>query len=157
MESEQDIPLPPKIKYFHKCHNLDLTVPGISVKDIGLDSLGIRPEVVPLTALVKGELPADSIFMDVDTSSEDAIRYSMGLNYFNLGFTNGKEELVESEMVGEGLSLIYYPVVAYIVQRGNQISTVFIDGLAKRVFNEIPGEFSIKTEGKDVVGPNPIE
>ncbi len=149
IESETDLPLPPKREIEQKCRAFDLTVPAFDEKSFGLESLGVRPEVVPLIAFQKGNMPQNSRLLDITINPESAKRTSMGFFYYNQGNTDGREEHVTSEMIGEGLSVIYYPVWAYSIARDSMESTLFIDGLAKRVINEIAEAFENSPKGKD--------
>lgn len=139
-----------KKKVFHrKCRHFDLTIPAFDDKSFGLDSLGIRPEVMPLTAYQKEIFPAESIQADIEVSPEEAREKAMAMFFFNLGFAAANKECMSSEMIGEGLSVIYYPVWACSIQQNNMSSTMFIDGLNKRVYNEIPGTFEYRSSGTD--------
>ncbi len=147
--SEEQL-MPLRKKVFHqKCRHFDLTIPGFNNKSFGLDSLGIRPGVMPLVAYHKEIFPQGSIQVDIDVSPEEAKEKAMAMFFFNLGFAAANKECISSEMIGEGLSVIFYPVWAYSIQQNNMSSTMFIDGLNKRVYHEIPGTFEYRTSGLD--------
>jgi predicted RNA-binding Zn-ribbon protein involved in translation (DUF1610 family) len=130
--------------------HFDLTVPAYTNEAFGLDSLGIRPEVMPLTALHNDNFPEDSIKIDIKISPEEAKQKAMALFFMNVGFASLNKELLSSEMIGEGLSLIYYPVWAFNLNQGDFNTTIFIDGLNKRVYHEIPGELKTNSTGIDL-------
>lgn len=150
-----------KKKVFHqKCRHFDLTIPAFDNKSFGLESLGIRPQVMPLTAYQKEIFPSESIQADINVSPEAAKEKAMAMFFFNLGFAAANKECMSSEMIGEGLSVIYYPVWAYSIRQNNMSSTTFIDGLNKRVYHEIPGTFDYRASGLDgsrAVEMNPVQ
>ncbi len=149
-DDDEEHLMPLKKKVFHrKCRHFDLTIPAFDNKSFGLDSLGVRPEVMPLTAYRKEIFPHESIQVDIEVSPEEAKEKAMAMFFFNLGFAAANKECLSSEMIGEGLSVIYYPVWAYSIQQNNMSSTMFIDGLNKRVFHETPGIFEYRTSGMD--------
>lgn len=133
-----------------KCSHFDLTVPAYTNESFGLESLGIRPEVMPLTALHKDNFPEDSIKIDVKIPPEEAKQKAMAMFFMNVGFASLNKEVLSSEMIGEGLSVIYYPVWAFCLGQGDFITTMFIDGLNKRVYNEIPGQLETHSAGVDL-------
>jgi predicted RNA-binding Zn-ribbon protein involved in translation (DUF1610 family) len=148
-DSEEQL-TPLKKRVFHqKCRHFDLTIPGFNNKSFGLDSLGIRPGVMPLTAYHEEVFPQGSIQADVEVSPEEAREKAMAMFFFNLGFAAGNKECLSSEMIGEGLSVIYYPVWAYSIRQNDMPTTMFVDGLNKRVYHEIPGTFEYRASGLD--------
>jgi len=133
-----------------KSGHFDLTVPAYTNESFGLQSLGIRPEVMPLTALHNDNFPEDSVKIDIKISPEEAKQKSMTMFFMNVGFASLNKEVLSSEMIGEGLSLIYYPVWAFSLSQGDFFTTMFIDGLNKRVYHEIPGEQETPSTGVDL-------
>jgi predicted RNA-binding Zn-ribbon protein involved in translation (DUF1610 family) len=148
---EPDLPvLPGKTVYQQRCRSFDLTVPAFEEKAFVLDSLGVRPEVMPLTAFTNDALPRDAIRVDLTVSPENARKLSMGMFALNLGVASEGKSCVISEMVGDGLSVIYYPVWAYAVRKDGHELTFILDGLAKSVISVIPGLFEYRPTGKDI-------
>jgi predicted RNA-binding Zn-ribbon protein involved in translation (DUF1610 family) len=133
-----------------KCSHFDLTVPAYTNESFGLQSLGIRPEVMPLTALQNDNFPEDSIKIDIKIPPEEAKQEAMAMFFMNIGFSSLNKEVLSSEMIGEGLSVIYYPVWAFTLNQGDFTTTMFIDGLNKRVYHEIPGELKTNSRGSDL-------
>jgi len=161
-EDENDEPSAPiKNTIFHtKCRYFDLTIPAFDKKIFGLDSLGIRPEVMPLTVYHKEIFPPESIMVDLTLSPEEAGQKAMMMFFFGVGVAAINREYLSSEMIGEGLSVIYYPVWAFSVESDGLVSTLFIDGLAKRVYNEIFDTFGYTAGGVDrsrAVELNPVQ
>ncbi len=149
-DDDEEHLMPLKKKVFHrKCRHFDLTIPAFNNKSFGLDSLGVRPEVMPLTAYRTEIFPHESIQVDIEVSPEEAKEKAIAMFFFNLGFASANKECISSEMIGEGLSVIYYPVWAYSIQQNNMSSTMFIDGLNKRVYHEIPDVFEYQPGGAD--------
>jgi predicted RNA-binding Zn-ribbon protein involved in translation (DUF1610 family) len=149
-----------KRTFEQKNRHFDLTVPAFSDESFGLDSLGVRPEVMPLTAFQKDIFPEDSIQVNIDVSPGDAKQSAMAMYFYNLGLASANKECISSEMIGEGLSVIYYPVSAFTIVQQGMPSTVFIDGLNRRVYREIPGRLEYESKGVDkskAVELNPVQ
>jgi hypothetical protein len=144
-----DQPFIPMRTVFHqRCRHFDLTIPAFENKTFGLDSLGVRPEVMPLNVFAKDEIPPNSALIEIEKTENDARTIAMGMFAFNLGFAlEGKEHLI-SEMIREGLSIIYYPVWASHAEMSNMRCTFFIDGLSKRVINEVAEDLEYASAGK---------
>ncbi len=148
-DPEYSIPIV-KRELQRKSGHFDLTIPAYSNEAFGLDSLGIRPEVVPLTALYNDNFPEDSFKIDIKLSPEDAKQSAMMMFFSNIGFASLNKEVMSSEMIGEGLSVIYYPVWAFAMRQTDFETTLFVDGLNKRVYHEIPGEIELQSTGVDL-------
>ena len=142
-------PLPQKTVFHQRCRNFDLTIPAFSEEAFGLDTLGVRPEVVPLNAVTNDNIFKDSVLVDITFSLDEARQQARAMFSFNLGFTSEGKECLISEIVGEILSIIYYPVWSYSMKRDDGEYTLFIDGLAKRVINEIPRPFVYNSKGEN--------
>jgi predicted RNA-binding Zn-ribbon protein involved in translation (DUF1610 family) len=138
-----------KRTFQQKDRHFDLTIPAYSDESFGLDSLGVRPEVMPLTAFQKDIFPEDSVQVNIDVSPDDAKQAAMAMYFYNLGVAAANKECISSEMIGEGLSVIYYPVMAFTISQQGMPSTVFIDGLNRRVYREIPGPLEYKPKRPD--------
>ncbi|OGC90809.1 MAG: hypothetical protein A2W25_12800 [candidate division Zixibacteria bacterium RBG_16_53_22] len=133
--------IPSKTIFHQRCRHFDLTIPAFENKAFGLESLGVRPEVIPLSVFAKDILLPRSIPLGIRVSPDDAKQSAMGMFAFNLGFALEGKEHVISEMIGEGLSIIYYPVWALSATVGGMPVTYFIDGLSKRIINETSEPF----------------
>jgi predicted RNA-binding Zn-ribbon protein involved in translation (DUF1610 family) len=96
---------------------------------------------MPLGIFSKEVIPPESIPIDITVDPAGARQAAMGMFAFNLGFALDGKEHVISEMIGEGLSIIYYPVWTLIALVGGFAVTYFVDGLSRRVINEIPERF----------------
>ncbi len=148
---EGDYDLPMKNTVFHRrCRNFDLTIPAFDNKMFGLDSLGVRPGVMPLTVYHKIFFPSESALLDITVTPEQAEQTAMIMFFFGVGMTAADKNYLSSEMIGEGLSVIYYPVWAYSVERDGMVSTMFIDGLTKDVYHEVFDSFEYNGRGADV-------
>ena len=142
-------PLPPKIVIHQRCRNFDLTIPAFSEEAFGLDTLGVRPEVMPLNAFTNETLFMEVTPVDITFSLDEARQQALAMFSLNLGFATEGKECLTSEIIGELLSIIYYPVWSYGLKMEDGEYTLFIDGLAKRVINEIPGPFEYKPTGRN--------
>lgn len=132
-----------------KCRPYDLTIPAFGDVSFGLESLGIRPQVVPLAVFSKESFPEKSLAVDITVAPEQAEENAMRLFFYNLGWASMNKEYLCSEMIGEGLAVIYYPVWAYSIDQENEESTLFIDGLNKRVYHRIPCMLEYHASGSD--------
>ena len=149
-ETDESEPLPiPNTLFYQKCRHFDLTIPGFDDAAFGLDTLGIRPAVVPLSLFDKDALDPESALLDITLSPADARQRSLAMFAFNLGFTLDGKECLISEIVGTRLSVIYYPVWGYSFHQGANLRTAFIDGLSKRVMNIVEGEYGRQAVGND--------
>jgi LSD1 subclass zinc finger protein len=148
-EIDSETPPPVKVSFYQKCRNLDLTIPGFTDNIFGLDSLGVRPEVMPLTVYIGDNMPSDSVLLDIVSAPKDARQQALGLFAFNLGISLESKECLISEMVGEWLSVIYYPVWAYSVLSRAGETTYFLDGLSKRILNTHVGSIDVVAKGVD--------
>ena len=158
---EGDYEPPMKNTVFHqRCRNFDLTIPAFDNKAFGLDSLGVRPGVMPLTVYQKKNFPPDSSMLDITVTPDQAEQTAMAMYFFGVGLTASDKNYLSSEMIGEGLSVIYYPVWAYSVERDRVLSTMFIDGLTKDIYHEEFDSFDYSGVGTDVsraVELNPVQ
>lgn len=132
-----------------KSRHYDLTIPAFGDDCFGLRSLGIRPQVVPMTTFSKESFPAESVAVDLTVTPEEAEEDAMGLFFYNLGWASMGKEYICSEMIGEGLSVIYYPVWALSIDHGEEKRTLLVDGLSKRVYYQIPRLLDYDPEGVD--------
>jgi len=158
-EGEYDLPMK-STKFHQRCRNFDLTIPGFDEKAFGLDSLGVRPEVMPLTIFQKDNFPSESTKIDIIVSPEEAEQKAMIMFFYGVGLAAENKEYLSSEMIGEGLSVIYYPVWSYSIDKDGMVSTMFIDGLTKKVYHEIFDSFEYRPRGIDnshAVDLNPVQ
>jgi len=145
IELDQTV-IPSKTIFHQRCRHFDLTIPAFENRAFGLESLGIRPEVIPLNIFSRDILPAESVPVDINIGSVDAKKTAMGMFAFNLGFALEGKEHVISEMIAEGLSIIYYPVWSLAASVSEMPVHYFIDGLSKRVINETLEPFEYQSE-----------
>jgi len=133
--------IPSKIIISQRCRHFDLTIPAFENRAFGLDSLGVRPEVIPLSIFSREILPAESIPIDIAIPPNDAKRTAVGMSAYNLSLALEGKELIISEMIGEGLSIIYYPIWALATSMSGSVSTFFLDGLSRKIITETQGIF----------------
>jgi len=158
-EGEFDLPMKTRV-FQQRCRHFDLTIPAFDNKAFGLDSLGVRPEVMPLTVYHKENFPSESTMLDITVSPEDAEQTAMIMYFFGVGITAADKNYLSSEMIGEGLSVIYYPVRVFGIEQDGLVSALFIDGLTRNVYHEIFDAFEYSGRGTDVsraVELNPVQ
>jgi DNA-directed RNA polymerase subunit RPC12/RpoP len=145
IEATDGLPLPVKTKPELKAKDFDVTIPAFDSAVFSLESLGIRPQSVPLYAFRREEIPSDTIIVKSDITPQVAEDQAVALHHSNIALYNKTRPLF-SAMIGEQISRIYFPVWALTHEVGDNLRTVFIDGLAKRGYSQIDGEFNYNNE-----------
>ena len=135
------LPLPIKTRPELKAKDFDVTIPAFDSTVFNLTSLGVRPQSVPLFAFSREEIPADTIIVKSDITPQVAEDQAIALHHSNIALYNKTQPLF-SAMIGEQISRIYFPVWALTHEAGGDLRTIFIDGLAKRGYLQIAGEFN---------------
>jgi len=136
----------------------DVTLPAFTNADFGLTSLGIRPTAVPLYGFSRDEIAENTIIVRSDISPAQAEASALELHRQNLGLYNKSSSLC-SAMIGEQLSVIYFPIWAITYRSTAGASTVFVDALARRGYMMSEEEFIYRggvSEGKNSQYVNPV-
>jgi len=141
IEAADGLPLPIKTKPELKAKDFDVTIPAFDSTIFSLESLGVRPQSVPLFAFSREEIPADTIMVKSVITPQVAEDQAVALHHSNIALYNKSQPLF-SAMIGEQISRIYFPVWAITHEVMGDLRTVFIDGLAKRGYSQTVGEFS---------------
>lgn len=134
---------PEKAECKLKGKDFDVTVPAYTNPEFGLTSLGIRPHALPLYAYRRQEVPERSTIVSSDISPKQAQSRAMLLHKHNIGLYN-KPSPVCSAMIGEKISVIYFPIWAVSHETNGVQITVFIDAIAKRGYRHINRLFKYK-------------
>lgn len=114
-----------------KVKDFDVTIPAFPLSDFGLVSLGIRPQAVPLYCFSREELPDNAMLVKADITPGQAEHQALKMRESNI-LTYNKTEALFSAMIGEKLSVIYFPVWALTYEASGDRKTVLVDALAKR-------------------------
>jgi len=141
IEAEDGLPLPIKTKPELKAKDFDVTIPAFDSAGFNLASLGIRPQSVPLHGFSREEISADTVMVKSDIIPQVAEDQAIALHQSNLALYNKTRPLF-SAMIGEQISMIYFPVWALTHEIEGNLRTVFIDALARRGYSQIGGKFS---------------
>lgn len=120
-----------------RARNLDLTVPASSHDAFGLASLGVRPQTLLTYAYSDDEIPDDALVISADVAPDASELRALRMNSAHVAGALDRQECQFSEMVGEGQTLIYFPVFVVSGTVGRRPLTLFIDGLSRRVYREI--------------------
>lgn len=123
-----------------KAKDFDVTIPAFSSDEFGMASLGIRPQSVPLYGFKKDEIPADSIVVGSDITVARAEDRALKMHESNVILYN-KNTADFSAVIGERISVIYFPVWTLTHEVNGEHSTVFIDALARRGYFHIGKDF----------------
>jgi len=126
-----------------KGKDFDVTVPAFSSDEFKLPSLGIRPQSLPLYAFSREETPDDAVMVRSDISPAEVETKAMELHKHNINIYN-KSASVCSAMIGEKISVIYFPVWAVTFNSGGEDKTVFVDAVAKRGYTQTEKPFEYK-------------
>lgn len=148
-EIDESVSLTTKLQL--KGKDFDVTIPGVSEIGFGMISLGIRPVAVPLYGFCPTDISRDAIIIGSDISAAEIPAKATDLHRTNLGLYN-KGRAIYSAMIGEQLSVIYFPIWALTHQVGGQEKTVFVDALAKRGYQQSDSAF--KFGGSRSAGQN---
>lgn len=143
VEVAENIKIPAKTKCKLKGKDFDITVPAYTNPEFGLTSLGIRPHAVPLYAFSQQEIPEEAIIVSSDIPPRQAERRAIELHRHNVGLYNRLNSLC-SAMIGEKISVIYFPIWAVTHETNGVQITVFIDAIAKRGYRHIDKPFKYK-------------
>ena len=127
-------------KFKLKAKDFDITTPAFSSNKFGLSSLGMRPQSIPLYAYSQDEIPDDAIIVKSDISPAEAETKAMNLHKHNVGLYN-RGKVLCSAMIGEQISVIYFPVWAVSYKSSEGVKTTFVDALAKRGYAQVKDVF----------------
>ena len=137
-ELSEDLPeKKPKLK----AKDFDVTIPAFDSTDFNMISLGIRPQSVPVYAFSYAEVAADIRIIGSTITPSIAEAQALKMRDSNTLLYN-KAEAAISAMIGERLTVIYFPVCALTHETNGEKKTVFVDALAKRGYAQIDKEFS---------------
>jgi DNA-directed RNA polymerase subunit RPC12/RpoP len=149
-EAEDSISFSSKLQL--KAKDFDITIPAISEMGFGLTSLGIRPAAVPLYSFCPADIPAGAKVINANTDRADVPRLAQNLHNANTNlYIKGK--VLYSAMIGEQISLIYFPIWALIHQQGERQKTIFVDALARRAYAQIDYAFEFGDNPRPAVEP----
>jgi ribosomal protein L37AE/L43A len=133
-----------------KGKDFDITIPAISDMGFGLISLGIRPAAVPLYSFCPTDIPQGAVVVNADISPAEIPEKAQMLHKANTGLYNRGQALY-SAMIGEQISLIYFPIWALTHQIAGQQKTIFVDALAKRAYAQIDSPFEFASNPKSAI------
>ena len=129
-ENGESPPIPQKEPVL-KAKDFDVTIPAFPSEEFGLVSLGIRPQSVPLFCFSREELPHNAVIVHTNITPTHAEDQALKMRENNI-ITYNKASTLFSAMIGEKLSVIYFPVWALTHEVNGDKRTVLVDGLAKR-------------------------
>jgi len=138
-----------------KGKDFDVTIPAITDMGFGLTSLGIRPAAVPLYSYCPAEMPVGAKIVNPNVEHAKIPQMAQNLHNANTGLYN-KGKALYSAMIGEQISLIYFPIWALIHQYGSLQKTIFIDALARRGYAQIDKAFEFGENPSPVFEPMAI-
>lgn len=151
VEVAENVQMPARTKCKLKGKKFDVTVLAFTDTDFGLISLGIRPHAVPLYAFSRQEIPRETTIVGSDISPQQAEHQALEIHRHNVGLYN-KSEPICSAMIGEKISVIYFPIWAVTHETNGVQMTVFVDALANRGYSHKDRPFDYR--GKTVTEEN---
>jgi endogenous inhibitor of DNA gyrase (YacG/DUF329 family) len=123
-----------------KAKDFDVTIPAYDSAAFGMISLGVRPQSVPVYAYSTEEIPGGTTIVESTVAPQEAKDRALKIHHSNTLLYN-KTEATISAMIGERISVIYFPIWALIHETEGTRKTVFIDALAKRGYLQADREF----------------
>jgi len=135
-----------------KGKNFDVTIPAITDAGFGLTTLGIRPAAVPLYSFCPADIPAGAKIVNANVDCGSIVQLAQNLHNANTNLYN-QGKVLYSAMIGEQISLIYFPIWALIHQQGSNQKTIFVDALARRAYAQIDGAFELGDNLHQVIEP----
>ncbi|OQX92852.1 MAG: hypothetical protein B6D58_00755 [candidate division Zixibacteria bacterium 4484_95] len=143
VEVAEDVQIPARTKCKLKGKEFDITIPAFTDKEFGLISLGIRPHAVPLYAFSRQDIPEGTTIVSSDIPPHKARHQAMEIHKHNVSLYN-KSKPIYSAMIGERLSVIYFPIWAVTHETNGMQMTVFVDALADRGYSHKDKPFDYK-------------
>lgn len=131
---ETDGLLEKRNKYLLKGKDFDITIPAYNEPAFALVSLGIRPAAVPLFAARPESKIAATVMVGTAIPPEIARQTAINQHKANMAFYNRGESLCRA-MIGEQISLIYFPVYVINHEFSGVQKSVFVDALAGRGYH----------------------
>jgi len=156
-----DINLEVRVPTFElRARNLDLTIPASAHDSFGMTSLGVRPQALPTYAYSDEEIPPEAVVMPADVPPDKGELLALRMNSAHFAGTHDRQACQFSETVGEGQTLIFFPLFVVSGTVGQRPLSLFIDGLSRRVYRELEESWPVphltdSAEGITALKPEP--
>jgi DNA-directed RNA polymerase subunit RPC12/RpoP len=138
METEAGVPPPMERFKVLLVRVMDHTIPGYSGLEIGLPSLGVRPQVLRLQPFAKEDVENRQSFLPLEVSLESVQKETERYAEFFFQAENLISEVTLQRMVGVRYSVIYFPLwcVEGLYEGGRQV--LILDAVGESPVQGIP-------------------
>ena len=123
-----------------KTKNLDHTFPAYSGINLGLQSLGIRPDALKLRYYNKEDMSSQGTIMKVSVPFKNAVLVSQDMMEIGSDDINGNVFFDRAQMIGERYSVIYFPFWIIRISKGDASRILIMDAVANTVTRNITAD-----------------
>jgi predicted RNA-binding Zn-ribbon protein involved in translation (DUF1610 family) len=109
------------------------TFPAFDSSKWGLFSLGLRAQVLKVIPFNKQQMSKDSLLIKQTVSFKEAIDHAQNSIIRQRSSGSTEVEMLNSELIGERYSLLYFPFYYYILTNNGQKSSLIVDALSHKV------------------------
>ena len=127
----------------------DISFAAHTTNDLGIVSLGMRPEWLELSLLTEKDILKKEEVLNLEIDSPSAKEKALKPLYFYIDKKKSSEDELVLRLLEQRLSLIYFPlwVVNFTSPEGEFFQ--IIDGITKRTLKQGRGNFELKKERKE--------
>ncbi|TET93082.1 MAG: hypothetical protein E3J28_04950 [Desulfobacteraceae bacterium] len=111
------------------------TFPAFDSSKWSLFSLGLRVQVLKIWPFNKQKMGKDSLLVKQTISFKEAIDQAQKSIVSQRSSGSIQVEMLNSELIGERYSLLYFPFYCYILKNNGQKSLLIVDALSHKVIN----------------------
>jgi len=109
------------------------TFPAFDSSKWALFSLGLRVQVVTVMPFNKQKMGNDSLLIKQTVSFKEAVEHAQNSIIRRRSSGSTEVEMLNSELIGERYSLLFYPFYFYILTNNGQKSLLIVDALSHKV------------------------
>ncbi len=139
-QDEVIAPLPPPMEMTKEllCRPFDHTIPGYADLDLGLPSLGVRVQAIPLQPFSREHLEQRESFLPLGVPLEQIQSESETLGERLIKGEKLNPEIILSRFVGKRFSVIYFPLWYVECQHGEGKEALLVDGVGESILPARP-------------------
>jgi hypothetical protein len=123
-----------------KTKQLDNTFPAYNGINLGLRSLGVRPEALRLLFFDRLKMSEMGSILKVGVAFKQAAKHGASLSQVGLDETGIRVHLGRTRLIGERYSLIYFPFWMMKLSVGKESSILILDAVANTATRVITGD-----------------
>ncbi len=125
------------------------TFPAFDSSKWGLFSLGLRAQVLKVMPFNKQKMGKDPLLIKQTISFKEAVEHAQDSIIRQRSGGSTEVEMLNSELIGERYSLLFFPFYCYILRNNGQKSLLIVDALSHKV---IKGSLAIDELTKNSSG-----